>query len=62
MPRLSHAERDVVMKKHLVEDMRTRLRFFQETDKSLKGQLEEQEKKVCPVPFITHTHTCLQNS
>ncbi|XP_063074407.1 centlein isoform X2 [Engraulis encrasicolus] len=44
--KLSHAERDIVMKKQLVEDMRTRLKFFQDTEKSLKSQLEDLEKKV----------------
>ncbi|KAM9819955.1 centlein isoform 1-T1 [Syngnathus typhle] len=42
----SHAERDVTMKRQLVEDQRTRLKFLQEMEKSYRGQVEELEKKV----------------
>ncbi|XP_056228861.1 centlein [Seriola aureovittata] len=42
----SHTERDVNMKRQLVEDLKTRLKFLQEMEKSYKGQLEELEKKV----------------
>ncbi|XP_071378029.1 centlein [Centroberyx affinis] len=42
----SHAERDVSMKRQLVEDLKTRLKFLQETEKSHRGQVEELEKKV----------------
>lgn len=42
----SHAERDVNMKKQLLEDLKTRLKFLQEMEKSYKGQVEELEKKV----------------
>ncbi|XP_068607444.1 centlein [Brachionichthys hirsutus] len=42
----SHAERDVNMKRHLVEDLKTRLKFLQETEKSYRGQVEDLEKKV----------------
>nr|XP_046272471.1 centlein [Scatophagus argus] len=42
----SHAERDVSMKRQLVEDLKTRLKFLQEMEKSYHGQVEELEKKV----------------
>ncbi|XP_070684053.1 centlein [Pempheris klunzingeri] len=42
----SHTERDVNMKRQLVEDLKTRLKFLQEMEKSYRGQLEELEKKV----------------
>ncbi|XP_077427128.1 centlein [Vanacampus margaritifer] len=42
----SHAERDVTMKRQLVEDLKTRLKFSQEMEKSYRGQVEELEKKV----------------
>ncbi|XP_038569147.1 centlein isoform X2 [Micropterus salmoides] len=42
----SHAERDVNMKRKLVEDLKTRLKFLQEMEKSYRGQVEELEKKV----------------
>ncbi|XP_060950310.1 centlein [Limanda limanda] len=42
----SHTERDVHMKRQLVEDMKTRLKFLQEMEKSYRGQVEELEKKV----------------
>lgn len=41
----SHAERDVTMKRQLVEDLRTRLKILQEMEKSYRGQVEELEKK-----------------
>lgn len=44
--RTSHAERDVSMKRQLVEDLKTRLKFLQETEKSYRGQVEDLEKKV----------------
>lgn len=44
--RANHTERDVNNKQQLVEDMKTRLKFLQEMEKSYKGQLEELEKKV----------------
>lgn len=44
--RTSHAERDVNMKRKLVEDLKTRLKFLQEMEKSYRGQVEELEKKV----------------
>ncbi|XP_035493417.2 centlein isoform X1 [Scophthalmus maximus] len=42
----SHTERDVNMKRQLVEDLKTRLKFLQEMEKSYRGQVEELEKKV----------------
>ncbi|XP_077379749.1 centlein [Festucalex cinctus] len=42
----SHAERDATMKRQLVEDLKTRLKFLQEMEKSYRGQVEELEKKV----------------
>ncbi|KAM3624285.1 uncharacterized protein V6R79_021527 [Siganus canaliculatus] len=42
----SHAERDASMKKQLVDDLKTRLKFLQEMEKSYRGQMEELEKKV----------------
>lgn len=44
--RTSHAERDVNMKRQLVEDLKTRLKFLQEMEKSYQGQVDELEKKV----------------
>lgn len=44
--KLSHTERDVSMKRQLVEDLKTRLKFLQEMEKSYRGQVEELEKKV----------------
>ncbi|KAK9540506.1 hypothetical protein VZT92_002954 [Zoarces viviparus] len=41
----SHTERDVTMKRQLVEDLKTRLKFLQEMEKSYRGQVEELEKK-----------------
>ncbi|KAG7485214.1 hypothetical protein JOB18_005390 [Solea senegalensis] len=42
----NHTERDVNMKRQLVEDLKTRLKFLQDMEKSYRGQLEELEKKV----------------
>ncbi|XP_068178058.1 centlein [Antennarius striatus] len=42
----SHAERDVSMKRQLVDDLKTRLKFLQDMEKSYRGQVEELEKKV----------------
>lgn len=44
--RTSHAERDANMKRQLVEDLKTRLKFLQEMEKSYRGQVEDLEKKV----------------
>lgn len=44
--RTSHAERDANMKRQLVEDLRTRLKFLQDMEKSYRGQVEDLEKKV----------------
>ncbi|XP_028259891.1 centlein [Parambassis ranga] len=44
--KLSHTERDVSMKRQLVEDLKTRLKFLQEMEKSYRGQMEELENKV----------------
>ncbi|XP_045068778.1 centlein-like [Coregonus clupeaformis] len=41
-----HTERDVHMKRQLVEDVKTRMRFLQETEKTHRGMVEELEKKV----------------
>ncbi|XP_068583819.1 centlein [Cebidichthys violaceus] len=41
----SHTERNVTMKRQLVEDLKTRLKFLQEMEKSYRGQVEELEKK-----------------
>nr|XP_061792087.1 centlein-like [Nerophis lumbriciformis] len=42
----SHAERDATMKRQLVEDLKTRLKFVHETEKSYRRQVEDLEKKV----------------
>lgn len=44
--RASHAERDANMKRQLAEDLKTRLKFLQEMEKSYRGQTEDLEKKV----------------
>ncbi|KAM6940335.1 centlein [Xenentodon cancila] len=44
--KVGHAERDINMKRQLVEDLKTRLKFLQEMEKSYRGQVEELEKKV----------------
>lgn len=52
LPRATHTERDVTMKRQLVEDLKTRLKFLQDMEKSYRGQVEDLEKKV---PTITRT-------
>ncbi|XP_029012614.1 centlein [Betta splendens] len=42
----SHTERDVNMKRQLIEDLKTRLKFLQEMENSYRGQGEDLEKKV----------------
>ncbi|CAL8353416.1 unnamed protein product [Boreogadus saida] len=42
----SHSERDVVMKRQLVEDLRTRLKVLQDGEGSHRGQVEDLERKV----------------
>uniref|UniRef100_F6VBV1 Centlein n=1 Tax=Ornithorhynchus anatinus TaxID=9258 RepID=F6VBV1_ORNAN len=44
--KVSRLERDVHMKRHLIEDLRSRLKVNQETDKSFNEVLENFEKKV----------------
>ncbi|XP_067355132.1 centlein isoform X2 [Channa argus] len=44
--KVSHTERDVNMKRQLVEDLKTRLKFLQEMEKSYRGQVEELDKKI----------------
>lgn len=44
--RASHTERDVNMKRQLLEDLKTRLKVLQEMEKSYRGQVEDLEKKV----------------
>ncbi|XP_038625450.1 centlein [Tachyglossus aculeatus] len=44
--KVSRMERDVHMKRHLIEDLRSRLKVNQETDKSFNEVLENFEKKV----------------
>ncbi|KAM4749732.1 centlein isoform 2-T2 [Anableps anableps] len=44
--KMSHTERDVAMKRQLVEDLKTRLKVLQEMEKSYRAQMEELEKKV----------------
>lgn len=44
--RVSHTERDVTMKRQLIEDMKTRLKLLQEMENSYRGQVEDLEKKV----------------
>uniref|UniRef100_A0A4W5KYN7 Centlein, centrosomal protein n=1 Tax=Hucho hucho TaxID=62062 RepID=A0A4W5KYN7_9TELE len=41
-----HTERDVHMKRQLVEDVKTRMKFLQEAEKTHRGLVEELEKKV----------------
>ncbi|CAB1327303.1 unnamed protein product, partial [Coregonus sp. 'balchen'] len=43
---LQEKSRDVHMKRQLVEDVKTRMRFLQETEKTHRGMVEELEKKV----------------
>lgn len=42
----THVERDVNMKRQLVEDLKTRLKFLQDMEKSYRGQVEDLERKV----------------
>ncbi|XP_036373014.1 centlein [Megalops cyprinoides] len=44
--KLSHMERDMSMKRHLMEDLKSRLKIFQSNDKTYKGLIEDLEKKV----------------
>lgn len=44
--RISHAERGMSMKRQLVEDLKTKLKFLQEMEKSYRGQVEDLERKV----------------
>ncbi|KAJ8000733.1 hypothetical protein DPEC_G00183410 [Dallia pectoralis] len=44
--KVNHAERDVHMKRQLVEDVKTRMKFLQETEKTHQGLAAELEKKV----------------
>ncbi|XP_037830880.1 centlein isoform X2 [Kryptolebias marmoratus] len=44
--KVSHTERDITMKRQFVEDLKTRLKFLQEIEKSYRDQVEELEKKV----------------
>ncbi|XP_071263747.1 centlein isoform X1 [Salvelinus alpinus] len=41
-----HTERDVHMKRQLVEDVKTRMKFLLETERTHRGLVEELEKKV----------------
>ncbi|XP_036430704.1 centlein [Colossoma macropomum] len=44
--KLSHAERDVVMKRQLVEDLRSRLKILQDSESSRRLLIDDLEKKV----------------
>ncbi|KAL1023786.1 hypothetical protein UPYG_G00046140 [Umbra pygmaea] len=44
--KVSHAERDVHMKRQLVEDVKTRMKFLQETEKTHRGAVLELENRV----------------
>lgn len=44
--KLTHVERDVTMKRQLVEDLKTRLKFLQDMESSYRGQVEDLDKKV----------------
>lgn len=44
--KLTHVERDVTMKRQLVEDLKTRLKFLQDMENSYRGQVEDLDKKV----------------
>ncbi|KAL7878149.1 hypothetical protein SRHO_G00047920 [Serrasalmus rhombeus] len=44
--KLSHAERDVVMKRQLVEDVRSRLKILQDSESSRRSLIDDLEKKV----------------
>ncbi|XP_027874970.1 centlein isoform X2 [Xiphophorus couchianus] len=41
-----HAERDVAMKRQLVEDLKTRLKVLQDMERSYRAQVEDLDKKV----------------
>uniref|UniRef100_A0A8C4YSQ2 Centlein n=1 Tax=Gopherus evgoodei TaxID=1825980 RepID=A0A8C4YSQ2_9SAUR len=43
---VSRMERDINMKRHLIEDLRSRLKAYQETEKTFNETLESFEKKV----------------
>lgn len=43
--RTTHVERDVNMKRQLVEDLKTRLKFLQDMEKSYRGQVEDRSGK-----------------
>ena len=40
------------MKRQMVEDLKTRLKFLQDMEKSYRGQVEELEKKVHSLKLI----------
>lgn len=42
------------MKRQLVDDLKTRLKFLQEMEKSYRGQVDELEKKVLEMLKIIH--------
>ncbi|XP_030422423.1 centlein isoform X4 [Gopherus evgoodei] len=44
--KVSRMERDINMKRHLIEDLRSRLKAYQETEKTFNETLESFEKKV----------------
>ncbi|XP_049337434.1 centlein isoform X2 [Astyanax mexicanus] len=44
--KLSHAERDVVMKRQLVEDLRSRMKILQDSESSRRALINDLEKKV----------------
>ncbi|XP_008421046.1 centlein isoform X2 [Poecilia reticulata] len=44
--KVSHAERDVAMKRQLVEDLKTRLKVLQDMERSYRAQVEDLDKKV----------------
>ncbi|XP_072534705.1 centlein isoform X2 [Salminus brasiliensis] len=44
--KLSHAERDVVMKRQLVEDLRSRMKVLQDSESSRRSLIDDLEKKV----------------
>ncbi|XP_054875901.1 centlein isoform X2 [Poeciliopsis prolifica] len=44
--KVMHAERDVAMKRQLVEDLKTRLKVLQDMERSYRAQVEDLEKKV----------------
>lgn len=52
--RTGHAERDANMKRQLVEDLKTRLKFLQEMERSYRGQVDELEKKVGTVSHVSN--------